>query len=143
LLVWAATVALSAWTPPHFAWPEAPFLRPERFLPFWSYYVSSRLTDLTGLFSQLLAFVPLGVLLAVRTRRQSIAGAALIGLAGGFAVEFVQIFLPARTAELTSVLMAATGTALGVALWRWGESLHHSSHGVARYRIGPQAERRV
>jgi VanZ family protein len=26
LLVWAATVALSAWTPPHFAWPEAPFL---------------------------------------------------------------------------------------------------------------------
>ncbi len=67
LLVWAATVALSAWSPPHFSWPEPPYLRPERFLPFWSYYMSSRLTDFAGLFGQLLAFVPLGVLLAVRS----------------------------------------------------------------------------
>jgi glycopeptide antibiotics resistance protein len=143
LLVWAATVALSAWTPPHFAWPEAPFLRPERFLPFWSYYVSSRLTDLTGLFSQLLAFVPLGVLLAARSRQQSTLGAAVLGSGGGFVLEFGQIFLPARTAEVTSVLIAATGAGLGVALWRWGESMHHSSLGVARYRVGPQAGRRA
>jgi glycopeptide antibiotics resistance protein len=142
LLVWAGTVALSAWTPPHFAWPEPPFVRPERFLPFWSYYISSRLTDLAGLFGQLLAFVPLGVLLAARSRRQSTLGAALIGLGGGFVFEFGQIFLPARTAELTSVLMAAGGAGLGVALWRWGESLHYSSQGAARYRIGPQAGRR-
>ena len=140
LLVWAVTVALSAWTPPNVAWPEAPFLRPERFLPFWSYYMSSRLTDLTGLFGQLLAFVPLGILLA-GAGRQSIVGAALIGLGGGFVLEFGQIFLPARTAEVTSVLMAAVGAGLGVALWRWGESLHDSSEGVARYRIGPQAGR--
>jgi glycopeptide antibiotics resistance protein len=141
LLVWALTVALSAWTPPNIAWPEAPFLRPERFLPFWSYYVSSRLTDLAGLFGQLLAFVPLGVLLAARARRQSIAGATLIGLGGGFVLEFGQIFLPARTAEVTSVLMAAVGAGLGVALWRWGESLHDSRQGIAQYRIGPQAGR--
>jgi VanZ family protein len=143
LLVWAATVALTAWTPLHFAWPLPSFLRPERFVPFWSYYMSSRLTDLAGLFGQLLAFVPLGVLLAARSRRQSITGAALIGLGAGFVLEFCQIFLPARTVEVTSVLMSAAGAGLGVALWRWGESLHHSSQGVARYRIGPQAGRRV
>jgi glycopeptide antibiotics resistance protein len=143
LLVWAAAVALAAWTPPHFAWPESPFFRPERLLPFWSYYISSRLTDFAGLFGQLLAFVPLGVLLAVRSRRQSIAGAVLVGLAVGFVFEFGQIFLPARTAEVTSALMAAAGAGLGVALWRWGESLHHSSQGVVRYRVGPQAGHRA
>ena len=71
----------------------------------------------------------------------SLVGAALIGLGGGFVLEFGQIFLPARTAEVTSVLMAAVGAGVGVALWRWGESLHDSSQGVARYRIGSQAGR--
>lgn len=105
--------------------------------------MSSRLTDFAGLFGQLLAFVPLGVLLAVHSRQQSIARAVLLGMGGGFVLEFGQIFLPARTAEVTSVLMAAAGAGLGVALWRWGESLHRSSMGVAHYRIGPHAGRRA
>ena len=60
MLIWGFVVALSAWTPPSFAWPQAPFVRPERFVPFWSYYVRTSVEDLADLFGQVLAFVPLG-----------------------------------------------------------------------------------
>jgi VanZ family protein len=141
LVIWGSVVALSAWTPPSFAWPEPPWVRPERFLPFWSYYVRTSVEDLADLFGQVLAFLPLGALLAARSSWQSVAGAALIGLGCGFMLEFGQIFLPDRTAELTDVLTASVGAGLGAALWRWGESLRISSQGVARYRVGPRAGR--
>ncbi len=143
LWIWGSVIALSAWTPPSFAWPQPPFVRPERFVPFWSYYVRTSVEDLADLFGQVLAFVPLGALLAARSSRQSVAGAALIGLGCGFVLEFGQIFLPDRTADLTDVLTTAVGAGLGTALWRWGESLRTSSQGVARYRVGPQAGRKA
>jgi glycopeptide antibiotics resistance protein len=143
LLIWGAVVALSAWAPLNFAWPQPPFLRPERFVPFWSYYVRTGVEDLADLFGQVLAFVPLGALLAVRCSWRSVAGAAAIGLGCGFVLELGQIFLPDRTAELTDVLSSAVGAGLGTALWRWGESLRSSSQGVARYRYGARAGRRA
>ncbi len=66
LLIWGTIVALAAWTPPSFAWPQPPFVRAEWFVPFWSYYVHTNVGALADLFGQVLAFVPLGVLLAVR-----------------------------------------------------------------------------
>jgi VanZ family protein len=143
LLIWGSVVALTAWTPPTFAWPQPPFVRPERFVPFWSYYVRTSVEDLADLFGQVLAFVPLGALLAARSSMRSVAGAALIGLGCGLVTEFGQLFLPDRTAELTDVLSAAVGAGLGTVLWRWGESLRSSSQGVARYRVGVGAGRRA
>ena len=132
---------LAAWTPPDFALPERPFLRPERFVPFWSYYVRTRVEDLADLIDQVLMFIPLGVLLAVDSRRRSIIQTILIGLAFGLVLEIGQVFLPARTAELTDALSAAVGSGLGFALWRWAESLRDptSSYGSTRYRVGPRA----
>jgi glycopeptide antibiotics resistance protein len=143
LVIWGVVVVLSALTPPQFAWPHPPFVRPERFVPFWSYYARTSVADLADLLGQVLAFVPLGALLAARSSWRSIAGAAAIGLGCGFVLEFGQIFLPDRTAELTDVLSAAAGAGLGAALWRWGESLRSSSQGAARYRVGAQAGRRA
>jgi glycopeptide antibiotics resistance protein len=67
-------------------------------------------------------------------------------------VEFIQLYAPTRTTSFVDLatnttgsvvgaLMAAVGAGLGVAVWRWGESLHDSTQGIARYRIGPQAGR--
>jgi len=139
LLVWGLAVVIAAWNPPRFTWPVPPLWRLERVVPFWSYYGSRSLADLTDLVGEVLVFVPLGALLAARSWRQSFPGAVLIGLALGAALEIGQVFLPGRTADVTDVLSAAAGAGLGLALWRWGEWARTSSMGVARYRVGPRA----
>ena len=74
--------------------------------------------------------------MAAQSSWRSVARAALIGLGCGFVLEFGQIFLPERTAEITDVLAAAVGAGLGAALCSWGQSLRTSSQGNARYRVG-------
>ena len=93
---------------------------------------------LGDVFDQVLIFIPLGVLLAAGSRRRSILQVILIGCAVGLVLEAGQVFLPERTAELTDVLSASVGAGLGLALWRWGESVRDptNSLGVARYRVG-------
>jgi VanZ family protein len=113
--IWALVVVLAVWTPPRFAWPEPPLFRPEQVVPFWSYYIHTNPEALADLINQVLAFIPLGALLAARSRRQSVAGALMSGLACGFVLEFGQVFLPGRTAELTDVLTAAADAGLGAA----------------------------
>jgi glycopeptide antibiotics resistance protein len=138
LSIWGVIAVLNFWAPPNFAWPGPPFLRPEWFVPFWSYYIRTNAAALADVINQVLIFVPLGVLLAAGSRRRSILQAALIGFAVGLILEAGQAFLPERTAELTDALSASVGAGLGLALWRWGESVRDptNSLGVARYRVG-------
>jgi glycopeptide antibiotics resistance protein len=137
LCVWGGLAVLNFWAPPNFAWPGPPFLRPEWFVPFWSYYIRTNAAALGDVINQVLIFIPLGVLLAAGSRRRSILEAALIGFAVGLILEAGQVFLPERTAELTDALSASVGAGLGLVLWRWGESARDptSSLGVARYRV--------
>jgi glycopeptide antibiotics resistance protein len=107
-------------------------------VPFWSYYVRTNAAALGDVIDQVLIFIPLGALLAAGSRRRSILQAALIGFTVGLILEVGQVFLPERTAELTDALSASVGAGLGLALWRWGESVRDptSSLGVTRYRVG-------
>jgi VanZ family protein len=141
LLMWGCVLALSAWTPPRFTWPQPPYLRPERLVPFWSYYVRMSVEDLADLLGQVLAFLPVGALLAARPAGRSVGSSALIGLGCGAVLEIGQVFLPDRTADLTDVFAAAVGAGLGSALWSWGESLRSSYGGATRDRAGLDAGR--
>jgi glycopeptide antibiotics resistance protein len=136
--IWGGVVALRFWAPPNFAWPGPPIVRPEWLVPFWSYYIRTNAAALADMIDQVLIFIPLGVLLAARSHRRSIMQAALIGFIVGLVMETGQVFLPERTAELTDALSASVGAGLGLALWRWGESVRDptSSLGVARYHVG-------
>jgi glycopeptide antibiotics resistance protein len=134
--IWGLAVVLAAWAPPRFTWPVPPFWRLEMVVPFWSYFDSRSLADLADVVQEVLIFLPLGALLAARSWRQSFLGAVLTGLALGVVLEFGQVFLPSRSADVTDALSAAAGTGLGLALWRWGEWARTSSMGVARYRVG-------
>jgi glycopeptide antibiotics resistance protein len=138
LFIWGAIAVLAFWAPPDFAWPSPPFIRPERLVPFWSYYLRTNAAALADLIDQVLLFVPMGVLLAAGSLRRSISQAIIVGFALGMAFEAGQMFLPERTAELTDALSAAAGAGLGLALWRWGESVRDptNSLGIARYRVG-------
>jgi VanZ family protein len=137
IAIWAVAAALVLWSPPRFAWPEPPYLQAERFVPFWSYFDSRTLDDLADVVAQVVLFVPLGVLLAAGWWRCSFFVALLIGLCTGVLFEFGQAFLPDRTADISDAISASAGTGLGLALWRWGESVRKSSVGVIRYRVGP------
>ena len=119
-----------------FAWPDRPFLRPEMLVPFWSYFGSRNLEDLTDVIGQAMVFLPLGALLAARSWRQTFLSAVLIGFGVGVVLESGQVFLPDRTADMSDAISAAAGAGLGLALWRWGESARNSSMGATRYRVG-------
>jgi VanZ like family len=138
LCVWAAIAALKFWAAPNFAAPGPPYIRPEWFVPFWSYYVRTNAAALGDVIDQVLIFIPLGALLAAGSRRRSIIQVAMIGFAVGLILEVGQVFLPERTAELTDALSASVGAGLGSSLWKWGESVRDPSNslGVTRYRVG-------
>jgi glycopeptide antibiotics resistance protein len=138
VLIWTLAVVLSAWSPGNFAWPDPPFWRPEMVVPFWSYFGSRSVADLADVFGQVVVFMPLGVLLAARSWRQSFFGVILIGLVIATVLEVGQVFVPRRTPDISDVLSAAAGAGLGLAIWRWGESARTTSMGVARYRIHPR-----
>jgi glycopeptide antibiotics resistance protein len=137
LSIWGLAVALAAWNPPEFAWPQPPLWRAERVVPFWSYFDSRSLADLADVVGQAIIFVPLGALLAARSWRQSLPGAILVGLGIGFVLEIGQLFVP-RTVDISDAISAGAGAGLGWALWRWGVWARTSSMGVARYRVGPR-----
>jgi VanZ family protein len=141
ILIWGLAIVLAAWNPPRFTWPDRPIFRPEMIVPFWSYFGSRTLEDLTDVVAQALAFSPLGALLAARSWRQSFLSAVLIGFGVGAVLEFGQAFLPDRSVDVSDAISAAAGTGLGLALWRWGESARTSSMGATRYRVGPRRGR--
>jgi glycopeptide antibiotics resistance protein len=141
LLIWGLATSLAAWNPPRFTWPGRPVLRPETIVPFLSYFYSRTLEDLADVVGQAAIFLPLGAMLAARSWRQSFLSAVLIGFGFGVVLEFGQVFLPDRTADVSDAISAAAGTGLGLALWRWGESARTSSMGATRYRVGQRASR--
>jgi hypothetical protein len=135
-VIWVLAVTAAAWDPFQFAWPDASVLRLEMLVPFLTYFYTRSLDNLADIVIQALSFVPMGVLLAARSWRQSALGPALTGLGVGALLEIGQVFIPARTPDITDALSSAVGALVGAALWRWGESFRRSSQGVARYRIG-------
>jgi glycopeptide antibiotics resistance protein len=135
MVIWGAATIIWAWDLSRFAWPASPGWHIEWFVPFWSYFESRSLRDLSDLIEEVVIFVPLGALLGAGSWRFSFAGASLVGLGVGSVLEIGQFFIEGRSADLTDALSAAAGAGLGLALWRWGESLRRSHEGAARYRV--------
>lgn len=133
--IWTLTVLLASWTPPRVTSPSTWTVSWSQFVPFWSYYRKTDLGALSDLFSQLLGFVPLGAAVAIGRTRRPVALALALGLGLGFVVESGQLILADRTAEITDVLSAGAGAALGARLWAWGVSLRASATGHARYHV--------
>lgn len=131
----AVTLILSAWTPPVPAPPGRWPPKWSQLVPFWVYYRRTDIYALADLVEQVLAFVPLGGLLAARDARRAVRRSALIGLAFGLLLEAGQLFLADRTAEITDALSAAAGSALGAWLWSRGSTARNEARGTVRYRV--------
>ena len=89
-------------------------------VPFWSYFFSRTLDDLTDVVGQARVFLPLGAH-GRRAWRQSFLTVVLIGFGCGVLAEIGQVFLPDRTVDVSDAISATAGTGVGWALWRWGE----------------------
>jgi glycopeptide antibiotics resistance protein len=141
LAIWGAATMLDAWSPFRFAWFQPPFWRTAMLVPFWSYFDSRNLEDLTDVVGQAMTFAPLGALLAARSWKQTFLGTVLLGFGLAELLEFGQVLLPDRSADMSDAISAAAGAGLGLALWRWGESVRNSAIGATRYRVGTLAGR--
>lgn len=112
LIVYGSLYPFSGWSPPSGGLFE--FLVPApRFHQ-----------SLADLLTNLLAYMPLGLLLAHRARRLQLRGnpivrATLVGAALSCAVEFVQIFLPSRVSSGIDLLANTLGTMIGAVLARY------------------------
>ena len=131
----AVSLILAAWTPPVPAPPGRWPPRWSQLIPFWDYYRRTDLYALADLVNQVLAFVPLGALLAARDPRRAIRRSLLIGLALGLLLEAGQLFLADRTAEITDALSSAAGAALGAWLWTRASAARSEARGTVRYRV--------
>ncbi len=109
------------------------------FVPYWSYFGSRNIEDLTDVVGQAIIFVPLGALLAALSWRQTLQRTVLFGFGLGLLLESGQVLLPDRSPDMSDAISAAAGAGLGLALWRWGESARNSSIGITRYRVGPRS----
>jgi VanZ family protein len=125
LVIWAIVLVLTQWSPPRFVARSFSDLSPTMLIPFLIYYHQRDLNSLADVVNEVLRTVPLGALLAARRAdgRGSAWRAALVGFGAGTLLEVGQLFVVGRHAEITDALWAATGSALGFALWRRGRAL--------------------
>jgi VanZ family protein len=97
--------------------------------------------------ANILIMVPLGFLLAgaLRADRAGVLGDAAAALAVGLAatafsaaIEFAQLFFPARTVSQNDILFEAIGAAVGLAVWvAFGQALTAWARAVAAERERP------
>ena len=141
LATWCVATTLAAWSPFQFAWPDRPVWRTEMLVPFWSYFGSRNIEDLTDVINQAIVFAPLGGLLAAQSWKRTFLATIMLGFTWSILLEFGQVFLPARSADMSDAISAAGGAGVGWALWRWGVLARNASMGQARYRVATKVGR--
>jgi hypothetical protein len=132
-----AGVAPDLYIPRAFRLLHQPFLTPP-----WKEFIFDRLYAYDVAIN-VAGFVPLGFILCAYLswqRRWSRAAilTILAGAAISFTIEVLQSFLPSRFSGVTDLITNTLGTALGVALFRWGPIQHLVSK--LRPRFVPPAE---
>lgn len=102
--------------------PFGPWLAPPAGEPYWLLSSKIRATRFDSLLN-VVAYVPLGVFVALMPRRahplRRIAAGALTGFALSFAMESLQAYLPTRDASLLDWITNTLGAAAGGALAAW------------------------
>jgi len=108
--------------------PFGPWLAPPAGDPYWLLSPKMRTTHFDGLLN-VVAYIPLGVFIALMPRRahpvRRIAAGALAGFVLSFAMESLQAYLPTRDASLVDWVTNTLGAAIGGALAaRFARSAH-------------------
>jgi glycopeptide antibiotics resistance protein len=117
LFVWASAVLIDGATPiGAFGPPRG--LDARMAFPFYSYFWSPPTAALTNAAEKVTSMVPLGFLLAARSRRWTPVVSALAGWTAGASIEAIQIFNAVRTPDITDTFLAAAGAWLGSSAWR-------------------------
>jgi VanZ family protein len=121
LLVWGLGVVLSAWGPSDVAHAEPSSPGWDSLVPFLAYYRRTDVYALADIMDQTIRFVTVGALVAAFSVRSSVWHAAATGMGVAAVAEFGQLFVPGRTLDITDVLSAGAGAAMGWVCWRWAE----------------------
>jgi VanZ family protein len=124
-ILWVLVLASYHWSPYNFTTASDQItigMHQLMSIPFSSYYAGSELHALTEMLRKFLLALPSGVFLQLSGRMNGDRGqrrrrgwlAAAIGAAVLTAIEFGQVFLPSRVADMTDVIVAEAGLLVGV-----------------------------
>ncbi len=116
MVVWLIVLLAEGLAPFSWSLPRARDWEWQRWLPFFPYFQRLGFAALADLLREAGTGVPLGLLSFGVWPRRSPRRVGLIFFLVGLAVEAAQLFLPARTADLTDAISLGLGAALGVLL---------------------------
>ncbi len=97
-------------------------LRVRNLVPFYAYFKVTSLWNIYDIVETFFMMLPAGIIIAVWGKaKQPAVMALIIGFLTGLAVEGAQIFLQARSGEITDVLVMTAGAAAGVKFYAYFE----------------------
>lgn len=118
LAVWLLVLLCEGLAPFSWAIPRATDWEWQRWLPFFPYFQRLGFAALADFLREAGRGVPLGLLSFGAWPHRSARRVGLLFFLLGLAVEAAQLFLPARTADLTDAISLGLGAALGTVLAR-------------------------
>ena len=127
LAAWSGMLGVSAWTPPPYALPQT--FSWIALVPFHAYYARMDVNAVADLIRESAVMVPFGAFWAFRFPRQRL-GVIAAGLVAGSVLEIGQLFVTARTPDITDALTAAIGAKIGWMLWQRGVAARASVLGA-------------
>jgi glycopeptide antibiotics resistance protein len=116
MVVWLLVLLAEGLAPFSWSLPHATDWEWQRWLPFFPYFQRLGFAALADFLREAGTGVPLGLLSFGVWPRRSPRRVGLIFFLVGLAVEAAQLFLPARTADLTDAISLGLGAAMGVLL---------------------------
>lgn len=116
MAVWILVLLTEGLAPFSWSLPRATDWEWQRWLPFFPYFQRLGFAALADFLREAGTGVPLGLLSFGAWPRRTPRQVGLIFFLVGLAVEGAQLFLPARTADLTDAISLGLGAALGVFL---------------------------
>lgn len=119
--LWVFVIISVFWYPFDFEWGYVSFSNfSDRFfkIPFYAYYYGTEYRAITEVFHKILFFIPLGVIIGqgvrfIVNRYKSIVIALVLIAGASMVVEFGQMFLPNKNADITDVILEILGGYIG------------------------------
>lgn len=133
MLIYLIFIFFTGMRPFDFSFPETGFLpqlNPSHWIPFLAYFQNTSIWNIDDVIKTLLYFTPIGLYLSFRlfealySWKHIYIYSGLLGLISGSLIEFMQMFSPSRSADITDAILFCTGGLIGAF------SLYYYSHEI-------------
>lgn len=142
-VLWGMVIVAVFWYPYDFQLNNGHFsIWTERFfkVPFHAYYYGTEFRAITEVFHKILFFIPLGVVsglmvIQIKSQSKSLMLASIMVAIFALLVEFGQLFLPNKNADITDLILEVLGGYLGFMLIQKIYHVRERNVEISRHRV--------